>query len=244
MPPTTNDAPSFSLTQARGIVRDLFLPRQSLYWLDFLTTISCWPCLLRINAALVRLGPGAGVLEIGAGRGDVHRSVPLFLSSGDVRARGRFTSPNATLSHFVSRGMSCVAFHSCCRRLLITRTCEHHRRKLFGTEHDGEYLPLASMSPWCILIYLSQCLWAPPLVVLLRRPRAAGLDLSAAAALAASAPVVAGHGPDSFPPLADATSLPRHPTPGNRVLCGSTHLHPVPTVLWHRWPIPWQFRPI
>ena len=47
MPPTTNDAPSFSLTQARGIVRDLFLPRQSLYWLDFLTTI-----LLAMFAAL------------------------------------------------------------------------------------------------------------------------------------------------------------------------------------------------
>ena len=25
---------------------------------------------------------------------------------------------------------------------------DHHRRKMFGTEHDGEYLPLASMSPW------------------------------------------------------------------------------------------------
>ena len=41
---------------------------------------------------------------------------------------------------------------------------DHHRRKMFGTEHDGEYLPLASMSPWCILFYLSQCLWLPPLV--------------------------------------------------------------------------------
>jgi fatty acid desaturase len=42
---------------------------------------------------------------------------------------------------------------------------DHHRRKLFGTEQDGEYLPLASMSPWYIVLYLSQCFWAPPLAV-------------------------------------------------------------------------------
>jgi fatty acid desaturase len=42
---------------------------------------------------------------------------------------------------------------------------EHHRRKLFGTEHDGEYLPLARLSPGWIAVYLSQCLWVPPLVV-------------------------------------------------------------------------------
>ncbi|MEX2176492.1 MAG: fatty acid desaturase, partial [Pirellulaceae bacterium] len=43
---------------------------------------------------------------------------------------------------------------------------DHHRRKLFGTEHDGEYLALARMSPWFIVLYLSQCLWVPPLAVL------------------------------------------------------------------------------
>jgi fatty acid desaturase len=42
---------------------------------------------------------------------------------------------------------------------------DHHRRKMFGTEHDGEYLPLANMSPWCIVLYLSQALWVPPLAV-------------------------------------------------------------------------------
>jgi len=42
---------------------------------------------------------------------------------------------------------------------------DHHRRKMFGTEHDGEYLAMARMSPWYILLYLSQCLWIPPLAV-------------------------------------------------------------------------------
>ena len=43
---------------------------------------------------------------------------------------------------------------------------DHHRRATFGTKWDGEYLPLASMSPWWILVYLSQCLWAPPLALI------------------------------------------------------------------------------
>jgi fatty acid desaturase len=37
---------------------------------------------------------------------------------------------------------------------------------MFGTDHDGEYLPLASLSPWWIVVYLSQCLWVPPLAVI------------------------------------------------------------------------------
>jgi fatty acid desaturase len=43
---------------------------------------------------------------------------------------------------------------------------DHHRRKLFGTHEDGEYLPLASLSPIWIFVYLSQCLWVPPLAVI------------------------------------------------------------------------------
>jgi len=43
---------------------------------------------------------------------------------------------------------------------------DHHRRQTFGTDGDGEYLPLASLSPWWIVAYLSQCLWVPPLAVL------------------------------------------------------------------------------
>jgi fatty acid desaturase len=36
---------------------------------------------------------------------------------------------------------------------------------VFGTSHDGEYLPLASGSPWGIVAFLSQCLWVGPLVI-------------------------------------------------------------------------------
>ena len=47
-----------------------------------------------------------------------------------------------------------------------TMHLDHHRRHLYGTQHDGEYLPLARLSPWYIVLYLSQCLWIPPLAVI------------------------------------------------------------------------------
>ena len=43
---------------------------------------------------------------------------------------------------------------------------DHHRRKHFGTEHDGEYIPLASMPRLSILIYLSWSFVIPMLAVI------------------------------------------------------------------------------
>lgn len=42
----------------------------------------------------------------------------------------------------------------------------HHRRKHYGTDADGEYLPLSSRSPWHIVWYLSQSLFIPILAVI------------------------------------------------------------------------------
>ncbi|MEM8866213.1 MAG: fatty acid desaturase, partial [Planctomycetota bacterium] len=42
----------------------------------------------------------------------------------------------------------------------------HHRRKHYGTEHDGEYLPLSNRSPWHIVWYLAQSLFIPILAVI------------------------------------------------------------------------------
>ena len=39
MSATSTLAPKFSLTEARAIVRDLFVPNERIYWVDFLTTI-------------------------------------------------------------------------------------------------------------------------------------------------------------------------------------------------------------
>jgi fatty acid desaturase len=42
---------------------------------------------------------------------------------------------------------------------------EHHMRRYYSTDHDGEYLPLATQSPWHILNYLAQPFWLPVVAV-------------------------------------------------------------------------------
>ena len=42
---------------------------------------------------------------------------------------------------------------------------DHHLRKHFGTDHDGEYLPLGTRSPWHLLAYMCQPLVLPVLAV-------------------------------------------------------------------------------
>jgi fatty acid desaturase len=43
---------------------------------------------------------------------------------------------------------------------------DHHRRRIFATTADGEYLALGRLSRWWIVAYLSQALWGPPLAIL------------------------------------------------------------------------------
>ncbi|MEM1067942.1 MAG: fatty acid desaturase, partial [Planctomycetota bacterium] len=38
---------------------------------------------------------------------------------------------------------------------------EHHRRRHYGTEHDGEYLPLSSRSRWWMVGFIAQALVIP-----------------------------------------------------------------------------------
>jgi len=155
----------FSLADARAIVRDLFVPDERIYWLDFLTTILVGHSCFALTRVLFysHIEPRGLALALTAAAFAVqcvcyYRAV-MFIHE---------------IVHLPERKF--VAF-----RLIWNLLCgipflvpsftyyshlDHHRRKLFGTEHDGEYLPLASMSPWYIVLYLSQCFWAPLLAVI------------------------------------------------------------------------------
>ena len=42
---------------------------------------------------------------------------------------------------------------------------DHHRRKHFGTRHDGEYLPLADQAPWHMVSYMALSILVPLVAV-------------------------------------------------------------------------------
>jgi fatty acid desaturase len=159
------EVPRFSLTGARAIVRDLFSPDQRIYWVDFLTTIlighGCY--------VLTRLWFEWGVEPVG-----LRLTAALMTFSIQCACYYRAVMFVHEIVHLPEREFSGfrVAWNLLCGIPFLVPSftyythLEHHRRKSFGTEHDGEYLPLASMSPCWIFAYLSQCLWVPPLAAI------------------------------------------------------------------------------
>lgn len=158
-------ASSFSLTEARGLVRDLFTPRESIYWLDFLTTIFVGHACYGLTRLLydLQLQPLALRLAL--------QLVTFSVQCACYYRAVMFVHEIVHLPEKKFRAFRVVWNVLCGIPFLVPSFTyyshlDHHRRKLFGTEHDGEYLPLARLSPWYVLLYLSQCLWVPPLAVL------------------------------------------------------------------------------
>ena len=162
---STTSNPPFSLTEARALVRDLFVPREWIYWIDFLATIGLGHVMYAVTRLLydIHLEPLWLRLAI---------QLVTFAITCACYYRGvMFVHELVHLPEKKFRAFRIVWNLLCGIPFLVPSFTyyphlDHHRRKLFGTERDGEYLPLARMSPWWILLYLSQCLWIPPLAVI------------------------------------------------------------------------------
>ncbi len=158
------EAGSLSLTEARAIVSDLFAAVERIYWIDFLTTISVGfmafglarlPFELRLEPLWLRLTVAGAAFSIECAC--FYRAV-MFVHEIVHLPQKQFTAFRIVWNVLCGIPFLVPSF-------TYSTHLDHHRRKMFGTEYDGEYLPLASLSPWWILVYLSQCLWVPPLAV-------------------------------------------------------------------------------
>lgn len=165
----------FSLAQARRIVGDYFRPNPWIYWTDFLI---CWSVGVAAFALVQHPEKLAENpwwrIDALAGSAGWHgpATVGLFVVSGllyyrcalfihelvHIRA-GEFTA-----FRFVWNLLCGIPF--LIPSFVYYTHIDHHRRRHYGTKNDGEYIPLATQSPWQILFYLSQVLVIPPLAVI------------------------------------------------------------------------------
>ena len=147
-----------SPAEIRGIVADLFGHRAFIYWLDMLA-----------SALLGWAGLAAAVLW----RGDI---VPaLFLTLVSAFAFMRALLFIHEISHFrrgVLPGFTAVWNLLVGVPMLVpsfmyqgTHT-DHHKRHLFGTIGDPEYLPLVPMGRRSVVLFLAEMLVVPALLVL------------------------------------------------------------------------------
>jgi len=152
----------FSLGAARTLVKDLFEPRLSIYWIDFLGSLVLGVgCFWTVRRWPLFIGqPWAGLL-----------SAVCFAVS--VLALYRAANFTHELVHL--RDKSFVPFKVvwnllCGIPLLLPSFTyhthvRHHVRRLYGTHEDGEYLALAEGPRWKILMYLCEPFVLPILAV-------------------------------------------------------------------------------
>lgn len=165
---TNADSASFSLAEARHLVKDLFEPSSTIYWTDFLVSItvgySCFAVTRRVLPAMI--------VEQEYPFHLIALFVALFLIHCLALYRAALFIHELVHLKGNSFGAFRIGWNLLCGipflmpSFLYYTHLDHHRRKHYGTEHDGEYLPLGSQRPWAIAWYLSQSFIIPALAVL------------------------------------------------------------------------------
>jgi fatty acid desaturase len=156
--------PNFSLAKTRALVNDLFTPNPRIYWADFLGSLI------------------AGAICFGLVRRAALWGLPL---TAQVAVQAAFFVASAVLYYRAAlfiheithlRDNTFARFRFFWNLLcgvpflmpsfLYYTHVEHHMRKHFGTERDGEYLPLGKSHPIHLAIYLCQPFVIPLLAVI------------------------------------------------------------------------------
>jgi len=151
---------TFSIRQAQGLVRSLNKPVAWIYWMDFLLSISighiCFMALLNSSSWLA----GSEVWKL---------SVQGMLYVVTVLAFLRSVMFTHELVHLPREGYQAfrIVWNILCGIPFLIPSymyyphVDHHRRKSYGTDEDGEYLNLSHQPPRTIVIYLLLTLVTP-----------------------------------------------------------------------------------
>jgi fatty acid desaturase len=152
---TTYDS-TFSLAEARKIVTVCFSPKQAIYWADFLGSF----IVGNVCFALVRKQAMFSWQQIGlffAACMLFYRCV-LFIHELVHLRNGTFTAFRIVWNLLCGITFLIPSF-------MYYTHLDHHRRKMYGTAHDGEYIPLGQQSGKAILVYLLQPFFLPILAI-------------------------------------------------------------------------------
>jgi len=150
MTSTTTATPlpdDFPLAEARRLVKDLIAPRQGVYWLDFLFSVSLGWAAFYTTLQL----PAESALQAGSfvvSSLALYRAV-LFIHELAHRKRGTFEGFRLVWNLLCGFPLMVPAF-------LYTRVhIDHHSLKNYGTPRDGEYVPFGAQSPLHIVVFMA-----------------------------------------------------------------------------------------
>lgn len=148
----------FSITEAKSLVKDLTRPNPYIYWCDFIATIVVGHSLF----AVLRLAP---LMFDGAGLW-IARVVLFSVVAALYMRAAMFIHELVHLPKNEYKGFR-IAWNLLCGipflipSFLYYPHVDHHRRKHYGTDKDGEYLDLSHRHPANILSFVIAALVVP-----------------------------------------------------------------------------------
>ncbi len=149
----------FSLAEARRIVGDFFRPNPWIYWTDFLVSwtlgVACFT-LVRFPDLLTSNAAWHWPISIAA---FVASALLYYRCSLFIHELVHIRADEFKAFRFVWNLLCGIPF--LIPSFVYYTHIDHHRRKHYGTKEDGEYIPLATMPTWQILLYLSQVFVIP-----------------------------------------------------------------------------------
>ena len=146
----------FPLDEARELVKGLNAPNPWIYWTDFLFSMT--------------LGWTAFILTLNATPFSVWQGVFYLVTALALYRAVIFTHELAHLRRSTFRVFRLIWNLSCGFPLMVPSYMyggvhnDHHKRNLYGTRADGEYLPFARTQPFRIVLYLLQVFVLPLLL--------------------------------------------------------------------------------
>ncbi len=156
---TEQSTRNFSFREARSIISDLNRPKPWIYWTDFLSSIFLGHISIHLIYLLPKVATESVWMPIGV--------IALYVVT--VLAYMRALMFIHELVHLPKEGFRGfrIAWNALCGIFFLVPSflyyphVDHHRRKHYGTEHDGEYLAMSHHAPWMIVGFIAQAIIIP-----------------------------------------------------------------------------------
>jgi fatty acid desaturase len=146
------------LGEMKKIVQDLFPVNPLVYWADFLlTTCVAWGAIY-----LTQISPSLSAAELLSFAVSVFALLRAALFIHELTHQERKHLPGFSVVWNLIIGVPFLVPSLMYRGVHI----DHHRKSMYGTDEDGEYLPFGASPLWRSALYVGQAILIPFLLVL------------------------------------------------------------------------------
>lgn len=151
-------AKDFPLKEARAMVKDLMKANPAIYWFDFLLSITIGATAFAVTVVSETFS-AVGIISYLIATFALYRAV-IFIHE---------------IVHFKKGTMGAfkLAWNVGCGFLVMVPMfmyqgvhLDHHKRDIYGTKLDGEYLPFGAQNPWKNVWYVVSSIFLPALIAL------------------------------------------------------------------------------